>query len=224
MSGSPRRPVVHSTSMIISGDEVERDLAEPSLHQSRSIPNDIHMPLPKQGGSHSNATQLTKFEPRLYRSVSHQDFRLAVDCVIATADSLTSQISKLSRGTTTLSSISTDTPSVTGQPQYLQQAMASAKLVSANLKQAIIPDSTSRRSPSLHSAPVTPGRCSPVPDLDRVPSFNSSRKLSRSGSSGHRRVSRCSSGVSSPLETEHRVSRELSYAEISEGMLRNSIH
>ena len=215
-SSSPRRPVFHSTSMIISGDDVERDLGEPSLHQSQSIPNDIHMPLPTQGGIHSNATQLTEAEPRLYRSVSHQDFRLAIDCVITTAESLTSQISKLSRGTT-LSSDSTHTPSATSQPHYLQQAIASAKQVSANLRLAVSPDSTTRRSPSLHSAPVTPGRSSPVTDLDQVLSF-SSRKLSRSGSSGHRRVSKCSSGVSSLLEREHRVSRELSYAEINEGM------
>ncbi|XP_064405120.1 uncharacterized protein LOC135350299 isoform X3 [Halichondria panicea] len=172
----------HYNSMNIPVDVIERDLTQPTLHQSHSIPSEI--------GVHECATTIgirTSSMPPVHRSVSHQDFRLSIECIISNVESLVKQISTVSHETQrSITAQSTPNSSV-NLPTCLRDALASAKLVTSNLKLALASKNLGKPS----SLPVTPGRVSPV-----IPSFNISdeRNFSRSGSAGL-----------VPLETNHEL-------------------
>ncbi len=166
--------------MNIPVDDIERDLTQPTLYQCHSIPSGIGVHKCAESIYSSDATATrTSSMPPVHRSVSHQDFRLSIECILSNVESLVKQISTVSHETqVSITAQSTPNSSV-NLPTCLGDALASAKLVASNLKHALASQNFGKPSSVL----VTPG------------SRSDSRNLSLSGGSA---------GLF-PLETSHQL-------------------
>lgn len=172
---------------------------------------------------------------KLCRTVSHEDFNLALKCVSRNAEALLKQLNDISDQTGSSSPhlytdsrqnpTSTSTPRDFSMPSYLTQAISAAKHLTRNLKDALSRTSSPKLPKSLSEPPTS--RSTPVPENE---SLLQSRKFSRSGSGGQPKLSKHSSvssgvGVMTSLKMDTELigaNRQLSFK--NSGKLVSAFH
>ena len=198
LQGPIEASLLHSRSMTAiaasNTDDIEKDLVEETVYRSHNKLN-VDNAVSSKPFDHNNSSNDLDYigsagraGHQLRRTVSHEDFTLALGCVFTNATALLKQLRDISEqiGASSVplpadsqqGPICSSTPGRTSVPSYLIEAISAAKQLARNLNNAV----------SLSSSPSA---CStPVPEID--PCFDS-RKFSRSSSGGRSKLSKHSS-------------------------------
>ena len=212
-------------------DDIEKDLVEDAVYRSHNklnvdgvvsskplehIESSNDLDYIGSAGSDRRLSATNQIQAHeLRRTVSHEDFTLALGCVFTNAKALLKQLYDISEQINGGSPIPptgsrqgpacSSMPGNTSVPSYLTEAISAAKQLARNLKYTVA-TSSSPKPPSSFSEPPTPARSTPVREIEQ--GFDT-RKFSRSSSGGRTKLSKhssVSSGVcimSSPkTETE----------------------